>query len=131
MLHGVVVTKKTIDQPLESIYTSRRLQLTVIDSCNLSPAIFVYEVQVVDAETLDKKGVFRSVATPVDMTEMPVDTPRAGETLFRKSTVDLLVRSPSMETAVSEALFSDIESLMVSMDELVDQLQAEEVTVTG
>jgi len=129
MRHGVVIQKKTIDHPTDSCFTSRRLQISVVEVCNLSDAIFVFETQVTDVMTLDKKGVFKGIATPVDLQELPVGTPLVGGELFRKNIVDLIVRSPEMETAVWTAIHDDIETLITSLDELVELLQPEEVTV--
>ena len=131
MPHGVVIRKSTILHPTDSIYSSRRLQLQVIEVCKVSPAIFVFETQIINAQTLEKKGVFKNVATPADLTELSVDTPATGATLFRKSSVDLLVRSPNMEEAVWEAIYADAETLMLSLDDLDGLIQYEEVTVSG
>jgi hypothetical protein len=129
MGHGVRLQRQLSAISDQDIHTSCRMKILVYDVCGINGNIFVYKTQVVDADSELKKGTFVGVATPDDMSELPIGEPNS-DGFYRLDQVDILFRNSDYLNETWLLILSDVGLLMEALTERDNLEPAEDVVIS-
>lgn len=109
-----------------------RLRIEVFDHTdNVDPAVFVYRRHPPDPATGQSQDEWVAVASVVDLSEYPAGEPDpAGATpFFRRTWVEVDVRSESDYKAIWDTVKAEIDNLLHALDRFEDLEEAESVWI--
>lgn len=86
-----------------------RLQLRVVDTCDVDPNLFVYEQRADSAE-------FSNVASPADLDSLPVDATTSVPGYYRQSTAELVFRTMEQVEESAAAIEQDVQALITALN---------------
>lgn len=109
-----------------------RIRVDVVDSNIGTLKIFRYLMEDVNPATGTQAGQFNGVCSPVDIADMPEDTPNLTDepAWFRLAYVDLVVASRAVALELWDDLLQDFNSLCITYDSL-DQFEPLEEFLVG
>ena len=108
-------------------HLSYRFKAEVTEAVNISPAIFVYQSLAPFPSQANPQPRFSHVATPVDMEDWGEDED-LDEQFFRKSEIDVFVRSPQMAKLFREEVLRRTRLLVQGMNDMANLFCDSEVT---
>jgi hypothetical protein len=125
--HGIQL-RRSIASNDTGVYTACRMKVEVVSTCNVTPYIFVYETEVVEGALQLKKGTFKNVATPADLTEIPINIPSTSG-LYRSNEIDLIFRASSVMDVVWATLLVDVNTLVTAITNKDTLLEEETIVI--
>ena len=95
-----------------------RVQAWASAATDMTEKIFVHQAIPDTPGQALGRTMFTNVAQPGDLEEFPEDAAAAGSSFFRKSSLDLEIKSPELMSSTVKALESDIRGLILAMNEV-------------
>lgn len=97
-----------------------RLIVNAINPIRMTDKVFLYERQPHRTEQDEERDIFVSVCSPGDLSAYPIDQPGSGEgpPLYRLSYVDLVFRSTQGVEDTWEALWNDVQELVIALENI-------------
>jgi hypothetical protein len=108
------------------------MQISVIESYNVTPNIFVFMRKESVAEGQPGVDTFESVASPVDIEEYPVENPEpdVSPAFYRLSSIDLLSRNRELLDITWDAIKQDCDELVLTLANICE-LEADDTHQSG
>ena len=128
---SIKLTKYSPDRFVEGRTQGYRLFIQASDAVGLSVNIFVYRQGSVNPETSDTESSFAAVASPSDIEEYQVGSPKSGDRFYRLSNVDLIFRAVDEAESAWQAIKGDVNELIRTLNLMDDMIVSEEVTLDG
>ena len=130
MARRIFLRRKGISEEQAGTIQGWRMEILAHDAEGLQNEIFVYRVQIVDANLGTQKATFQNIASAADLEELPIDgVTEDSSLLFLKSTIDLVFRSVDTMNTVWEDIQRDVGQLIATLNALDDLEVIEDVLI--
>ena len=108
-----------------------RIRIEVVCASGVCPGVFAYRMLPVDPHG-NNEGHFSHIVSPVDLVEMPKDSPCPGASpeWFRLSFVDVLVRSVEEAKNFLDVVKCDLKRLMDTLCTMDEVMPSEDHLIT-
>ncbi len=131
MARSIFLERKVVESGIVGTIQGFRMQVRAHDAVGLPNEIFVYRVQTVDPESSIQKASFQNIASSADLEELPINgTTADSPLLFRKTSIDVLFRSPITLEEAWELIQKDVKQLINTLDAL-DRLTVTDDVLIG
>lgn len=131
MARRIFLERSEIIEGIVGTIQGFRLRVRAHDAEGLPNEIFVYQLQLVDPNTEEQKGLFRNIASAADLQELPINGITEGSpTLFRLDTIDLLFRNVDFLNETFKLIKKDVTELIDTLNKL-DKLEVKEDVLIG
>ena len=112
--YGIELTREMSVYESDTRPQAWRMKVTVTDTNNVTPNIFVYMRKTTDPGTGLQTDTFESVASPVDLEEYPAGAPIPGTEpqFYRLSEIDLIARNRDLLDGTWNLIVDDRDELL-------------------